>query len=272
VRNGPNRAPGSRFEIHAKRVVLAGGAYCTPLLLERTGVGRQSGQVGRNLTLHPAFRMMARFDERIEGWKGSLQSAYSDAYDSEGINLNSLFVPPGVLSGTMPGVANDQAARAQLIPHLAVFGGMIHDDPGGRVRHVLGQRVMTYRMSARDSAAVSRVMSITAETFFAAGAREVYPPVLGFAPCDADRFRSLDLDRLPRRRLECSSQHPLGTARMGVSPEHSVVDPDGACWELAELFVADGSVIPTSLGVNPQETIMAMATRIAWKLRERPFP
>jgi choline dehydrogenase-like flavoprotein len=272
VRNGPTRAPGSRFEIHAKRVVLAAGAYCTPLLLERSGVGRQSGQVGRNLTLHPAFRMMARFDERIEGWKGSLQSAYSDAYDSEGINLNSLFVPPGVLSGTMPGVANDQAARAQLIPHLAVFGGMIHDDAGGLVRNVLGQRVMTYRMSARDSATVSRVLSVTAETFFAAGAREVYLPVLGFAPCDADRFRSLDLDRLPRRRLECSSQHPLGTARMGVSPEHSVVDPDGACWELAELFVADGSVVPTSLGVNPQETIMAMATRIAWKLRERPFP
>ncbi len=185
--------------------------------------------------------------------------------------MNSLFVPPGVLSGTMPGIGDAQAARAELIPHLAVFGGMIHDDAGGRVHHALGQRVMTYRMSRRDRAAVSRVLSLTAETFFAAGAREVYLPVLGMAPCDADRFRSLDLDRLPRRMFECSSQHPLGTARMGVSPEHAVVDPDGACWELAELYVADGSVVPTSLGVNPQETIMAMATRIAWKLRERPF-
>jgi choline dehydrogenase-like flavoprotein len=268
IRNGRDRSAGNRFEIHARRVVLAAGAYCTPLLLERTGVGRQSGQLGRNLTLHPSFRMMARFDERIEGWKGALQSAYSDAYDHERINMNSLFVPPGVLSGTMPGIGDDQAARAQLIPHLAVFGGMVHDDAGGRVQHVLGQRLMTYRMSRRDSAAVSRVLTLTAETFFAAGAREVYLPVLGFAPCDADRFRSLDLDRLPRRMLECSSQHPLGTARMGVSPEHAVVDPDGASWELPGLYVADGSVVPTSLGVNPQETIMAMATRIAWKLRE----
>jgi choline dehydrogenase-like flavoprotein len=169
----------------------------------------------------------------------------------------------------MVGVGNDQAARAATIPHLAVFGGLIHDDPGGRVHHVGGHRVMTYRMSRRDSAAISRVLSLTAETFFAAGAREVYLPVLGSPPCDADAFRSLDLDRLPRRHLECSSQHPLGTARMGISPEHSVVDPDGACWELEGLFVADGSVIPTSLGVNPQETVMAMATRIAWKLRER---
>jgi choline dehydrogenase-like flavoprotein len=268
VRNGTNRAHGSRFVIHARRVVVAAGAYCTPLLLERIGVGRQSQQVGRNLTLHPSFRVMARFDERIEGWKGALQSASCSAYEHERINLIGLFVPPGVLAGTMVGVGNDQAARAAMIPHLAVFGGMIHDDPGGRVRQVAGRRVMTYRMSRRDGAAISRVLSVTAQTFFAAGAREVFLPVLGLPPCDADRFRSLDLDRLPRRHLECSSQHPLGTARMGVSPEHSVVDPDGASWELEGLFVADGSVIPTSLGVNPQETVMAMATRIAWKLRE----
>jgi choline dehydrogenase-like flavoprotein len=56
---------------------------------------------------------------------------------------------------------------------------------------------------------------------------------------------------------------------MGVSAERAVVDPDGRCWELDGLYVADGSIMPTSLGVNPQETIMAMATRIAWKLRER---
>jgi choline dehydrogenase-like flavoprotein len=234
-------------------------------------VGRQSQQVGHNLTLHPSFRVMARFDERIEGWKGSLQSAYCGAYEHERINLVGLFVPPGVLAGTMIGVGDDQAARAAAIPHLAVFGGLIHDDPGGRVLHAGGRRVMTYRMSRRDSAAISRVLSLAAETFFAAGAREVYLPVLGLAPCDADHFRALDLDRLPRRRLECSSQHPLGTARMGNSPEHSVVDPDGASWELEDLFVADGSVMPTSLGVNPQETVMAMATRIAWKLRERPL-
>jgi choline dehydrogenase-like flavoprotein len=58
---------------------------------------------------------------------------------------------------------------------------------------------------------------------------------------------------------------------MGVSGEHAVVGPDGESFELDELFVADGSIAPTSLGVNPQETIMAMATRIAWKLRDRPL-
>jgi choline dehydrogenase-like flavoprotein len=266
--NGPSR----RFEIRARRVVLAAGAYCTPLLLERAGVGRQSGQVGRNLTLHPGYRMMARFDERLDGWKGALQSAYCHEFEDERINMVGLFVPPGLLAGTMPGIGDEHAERAALIPHLAVFGGMVHDHANGRVRHVLGRRYITYELSDEDAAASARVLSILGETFFAAGAREVFPPVLGLGACDADRFRSLDFTKIPRRKLECTSQHPLGTARMGVSPEHSVVAPDGQTWELEELFVADGSVMPTSLGVNPQETIMAMATRIAWKLRERPLP
>jgi len=272
VRNGASKRKPTRFTIHARRVVLAAGAYCTPLLLERSGVGRQSGQVGRNLTLHPGFRMMARFDERIEGWKGSLQSAYCHEFERERINMVGMFVPPGILAATMPGVADQHADRAALIPHIAVFGGMVHDHPNGRVRHVLGRRFITYQLSDEDAEASARVLTLLGQTFFAAGAREVYAPVLGMGPCDADRFRRIDFRRIPRQTLECTSQHPLGTARMGISPEHAVVAPDGQTWELEELFVADGSIMPTSLGVNPQETIMAMATRIAWKLRDRPLP
>lgn len=268
LRNGARGRARGRFSIHAGRVVMAAGAYCTPLLLERTGVGRQSGQLGKNLTLHPGFRMMARFDERVEGWKGALQSAYSYAYESERINLVGMFVPPGVLAATMPGIGPEHAERAALVPYLCVFGGMIHDDPGGRVHHAFGQRLVTYRMSAADRGVVPRLLAIMAETYFAAGAREVYLPVFGIGACDADRFRRLDLERIPRKKLECASQHPLGTCRMGISAEHSVVDPDGQTWELEGLFVADGSIMPTSLGVNPQESIMAMATRIAHKLRE----
>ena len=56
---------------------------------------------------------------------------------------------------------------------------------------------------------------------------------------------------------------------MGVSPDSSVVDQTGQSWDVQGLYVADGSIIPTSLGVNPMLTIMTMATRIAWMLREQ---
>jgi choline dehydrogenase-like flavoprotein len=272
LREGPSRHASGRFTIHAKRVVLAAGAYCTPLILERTGIGRQSGQVGRNLTLHPGFRVMGRFEEQVDGWKGALQSAYCHAYESEGINMVGMFVPPGILAATMPGIGPEHADRAALIPHLAMFGAMIHDDAGGRVHQIFGRRFMTYRMSEHDRAKVPRLFGLMAETFFAAGAKEVFLPIFGMAGQTPDQFRRLDLARIPRRKLECTSQHPLGTCAMGVTGEHSVVDPAAQTWELEELFVADGGIVPTSLGVNPQETIMAMATRVAWGLRDRALP
>jgi choline dehydrogenase-like flavoprotein len=108
-----------------------------------------------------------------------------------------------------------------------------------------------------------------AGVWFAAGAREVFLPVLGLGGIDADALRTLDLESIPKKRLECASQHPLGTCRMGISPADSVVDPSGKTWELDELYVADGSIVPTSLGVNPQLSIMTLATRIAWKLRDQ---
>ena len=272
VRNSPGLKEGSTLTVRAKRVVIATNAYHSPALLRPVGIGRQSGQLGRNLTVHPSFRIMARFDDRLEGWKGALQSAYTDHFEHDRLLFNSVFVPPGVICGALPGVGPDYARYSGQLPHLAMFGGMIHDDGGGVIHNVLGRTFATYRMSRIDRSLVPRILRIAAETFFAGGAREVYLPVLGMDPVrDMDHLRSLDLEHVPARQIECSSQHPLGTTRMGTMPEHSIVDPDGKTWELDELYVVDGGISPSSLGVNPQETIMAMAMRIAWKLRETPF-
>lgn len=270
---GPDGRKGGRVEVRARRVVVAAGAVHTPILLKQSGIGRESGQLGRNMTLHPGFRMLARFDDPVRGWQGALQSAYSDAFEHEGITLVALFVPPGVLAATMAGVGPEHARRTRNIPYLAMFGGIIHDQGGGSVHSVIGREPwITYRMTPRDRALIPRVIRHLGETFFAAGAKEVFPPVLGMPGLDADTFRKTDWERLPASRIECASQHPLGSCRMGISPGNSVVNPDGQCWDVQELYVVDGSIVPTSLGVNPQLTIMTLATRIAWKLRERPLP
>ena len=259
-----------KLRVRAKQVVVAAGAWHSPGILQRSGVGRDSDQVGRNLTLHPSFRVMAVFDQPVEGWRGAMQSAYSDAFESRGFTLMSLFTPPGVLAATMPGIGREHGRRGRELPHMAIFGGLIHDEGGGTVRRGLGREPFVgYRMATKDRATVNVMLRTIADDFFAAGAREVVMPVLGEEPFTADRFRLFDLEKVPARRFECASQHPLGSCRMGVRPGSSVVDPDGQAWEVKNLFVVDGSVLPTSLGVNPQLTVMAMATPHAWKLRER---
>ena len=178
-----------------------------------------------------------------------------------------LFVPPGVLAATMPGFGPEHVRRASDIPHLAVFGGLLHDEAGGTVRRGPGREpFVTYRMAKEDRARIPNMMRRMAEVFFAAGAKEVFPPILGQPGVDADQFAKLDLDRVPSMRLECSSQHPLGSARMGTSESTAVTDIDGRVWGTANLFVADGSLVPTSLGVNPQVTVMTLATRVAHRM------
>ncbi len=271
VLNRPQGSPGDALRVHARRVVVACGAFHTPKLLAASGVGRRSRQVGRNMTLHPAFRMIARFEEEVRGWEGALQSAFSDAYAGEDITLMSVFVPPGVIAATLPGFGPRHIERARQLPHLAMFGGLIHDQGGGRLHHPPRREPFaTYRMTKEDRARVPRVVRILGETFLAAGAREVFPPILGVdRGFDADAFRALPLESISPRRFECSSQHPLGTARMGVSPDRAVVDPDGRAFDVEELYVVDGSVLPTSLGVNPQLSIMSVATRLAFQMIER---
>ncbi|MFL5887181.1 MAG: GMC family oxidoreductase, partial [Thermoleophilaceae bacterium] len=66
--------------------------------------------------------------------------------------------------------------------------------------------------------------------------------------------------------------HPMGTARADARPDHGVVDPDLKLHGVDGVYVADGSVVPSSIGVNPQITIMALATRLAYHLLGRPAP
>jgi len=272
ILNGKKGDPFSRLTVRARRVVIAAGGYHSPLILLRSGIGKRDKQVGRHLTLHPGFRIMARFREPVEGSRGAMQSAFSVDFDQDNIQLNGLFIPGGTLVAALPGIGTSHRRRAEQIPYLAIFGANLHDQAGGRVRRGIGREPFVYyKMSPRDRTSVRLALQIAADTFFAAGAVEVFLPVIGLDGLSADAFRTLDLSKISMRRLECSSQHPLGTCRMGTSPQESVIDPNGQTWDVKELYVADGAAVPSSLGVNPQLAIMTLATRLAYYLREKPF-
>jgi choline dehydrogenase-like flavoprotein len=259
-------ADGSRgvpFEVHAKVVVVACGSLHTPLLLRASGV--DSWHIGRHLTVHPGFRVGAIFDEVVEGWDGALQSVFSDHFAAEGITLVSVYPPASVLAAAFPGVASHHRAHVHKMPNLAVFGGMIHDQGGGRVRRSLGREpFVTYRMAAQDRPRLLRAIEIVARMGFAAGAREIAMPIFGVDTLRSERV----LDELmrhppPMQRVECTAYHPLGTAKMSADARAGVVRESGEAWQVANLFVADGSVLPTSIGVNSQLPIMGVAHKIA---------
>ena len=89
-------------------------------------------------------------------------------------------------------------------------------------------------------------------------------PVAGFEVLRSfDDLVAFRRSSIAARDIDLSAYHPLGTARMGHDARSSVVDGTHQVHGVPGLYVVDGSAVPSSLGVNPQMTIMAMATRAA---------
>jgi choline dehydrogenase-like flavoprotein len=261
--DGETGEPRLRFDVRARAVVVACGALHTPGLLQKSGVATK--HVGRNLTLHPAFRVGALFDEQVDGWDGAMQSVYSDHFAGEGLTLLGVYTAPNILAAAFPGVGREHRRIVQSLPQLAFFGAMIHDDAGGRVRRWLAREpLVTYRMAERDRARLWRGIGILGEMAFAAGAREVLLPIFGATPiARPEDLRALVAAPPPARKVECMSFHPLGSARMSATERAGVVRPSGESWRVDKLFIVDGSILPTSIGVNSQLPVMALALRLA---------
>ena len=260
----------ARFKVRARAVVSACGTLHSPLLLDASGV--KNAHLGRHMTLHPSLRIGAMFDERIAGWNGVLQSAYSDHFHADGITLNSVYAPVNVLAGALPGVGPSHRALVRKMANFGIHGALVHDEGGGVVRRVPGARegLVTYELAPRDLARMRRALTILGEVAFAAGAREVMVPIFGVPPVrDLATLRGLETGPLDAKRIETTAFHPLGSARMANDPRRGVTDDAGEVFGTRGLFLADGSVLPSSIGVNSQLAIMSMATRIAWLLRDR---
>jgi choline dehydrogenase-like flavoprotein len=127
-----------------------------------------------------------------------------------------------------------------------------------------------YQLTDHDAERVRRGIALTAELMFAAGARRILLPFDG-APEVRDPAGLQDLlaRPVPKQSIELFTVHLMGTARMSDDPRRGVVDSFGAFHGVPGLFVADASLFPTPIGVNPMETIMALVTRNAQRLIEQ---
>lgn len=275
---GSGKPNGRSLVVESRVVVLSAGAVYTPFLLLRQGLANSSGQVGRNLQIHPAVQAVALFDEVLGPPRGIPQACYVDEFQGEGIMLEGGTVPPEVHALALPFAGRRHVSLMEKYPNMGIFGGMVSEsDSRGRVvdlRRPGGRPTMLYTLRGRDVEKAKAAVTLMAEIWFAAGARRVFTPIAGHYELRGPA----DLRRLERSRVRASdfygmsAYHPLGTCRMGDDPEWSVVRHTGETWDVENLFICDGSILPSSPGVNPQLTIMAMAMRIAGFIDEKLAP
>jgi choline dehydrogenase-like flavoprotein len=264
-----NGTRGPRVAVRAPIVVVCAGAIHTPTLLMRSGVRSPSGQLGRNLTLHPNAKVVSVFDENVEGWKGVHQAYQVREFQDEGFIMAAVTLPPSVLAMSLQsyGAELDEIIRDY---NRVVSGGiLVEDTVSGQVRVLPGGTPMAiYQLTDHDAERIVRGTALLAELLFAAGARKVIMPFDGVpilrGPDDVRRH--LYARRIPKKHIEVMTVHVMGTARMGGDPTRHVCDPHGKVYDAEGLWVADASLFPSSIGVNPMETIMALATRNAERI------
>jgi choline dehydrogenase-like flavoprotein len=260
-----------RYSVRARKAVIAaGGAFGTPELLMRSGMRSASGELGRNLRIHPACWVGARFDEPVRGWDGVMQSYAVDEWKNRGLLLEATFTPLAFGGHWMPGVGAAHQERLASYDHVASTGVHLSDSSRGRVSLAGdGSLRIGYRLTEDDAARLAFGIARAAELFYAAGAREVYPQIGGIPILPRGRINDLEVKPPAARRLRLEAFHPLGTARMDADPSRGVVGTDGAVHGRDGLYVADASLFCSSIGVNPMMTVIAMASRVAHRLAAR---
>jgi choline dehydrogenase-like flavoprotein len=265
-------AGGGRLRVECDVVIVACGAIHTPVFLRRQGLGLHSGELGQNLAIHPATAVRALFDEEIDMAKGVPQSYFVDEFADEGIMLEGAAGPPDYLAMSLP-FSRERHRELMLRFHdMSQFGVMVSDLSRGWVRERAGRVEIRYDVNRDDVATFKRGLELLCELYWAAGAKAVYPPVDAIGELregEIDPLRRLDLKA---RQLTLMGFHPLGTARADAREAHGVVDAGGKVYGAEGVYVSDASVIPSSIGVNPQITIMALASRLAYRLLGKPAP
>lgn len=245
-----------------KAVVLAASAVQTPCLLWQSGL--RHGPVGQGFQAHPGASVAGFFAQEVALWSGATQGHEAIGMRDQGLKFEALGMDIGLAASRLPGVGAALAHDLQRLPHLAEWGCAVKAQARGLVRPGLfGRPVVRYQLTPADIATTRKGIAVLAEMMLAAGAESVHPGVHG-GPHHISSGRDLG-DFVANGPADPRSYamvltHMFGTARAGSDPASSVVRPDFRHHHIAGLYVADSSVFPSNTGVNPQTSILALAT------------
>ncbi len=265
---------GSEHHVRAEIVIVACNGVGTPrLLLNSTssafpnGLANSSGLVGKNLMFHPYAMVTGFFEEDLEGYKGPtgcsiISQEFYETDASRGFLRGYSFemlrgmgpvgtVLYGMSNGVLPFGEGHHESFAKLWNRNAGMVIICEDLPEEHNTVTLDPELtdadgipapkITYELSENSRAMLDHAVARGREVLEAAGATR----------CDA------------AAPLAPAGWHLMGTARMGSDPERSVVDSWCRSHDVRNLFVVDGSVFVTSGGVNPTNTIQALALYVA---------
>ncbi len=259
-RNPDTGELGGVLTVEADHVVLSAGAVGTSRMLWHSGLAQRLGpHVGEHLQIHPGSTVLAECDFDVHLWKGATQGAWFHHPDLPGVLPHTFSAPPEACLVAGGFVGDRFQEGMALLPRLAGMLLMVSDKGEGRVRAFSdGRADMKYTFAPGDVNRIKQGLIAVAEVLQAGGAGRLHVPVHGVSPSNKPEELAQKLDDRAIRDFTLYAAHPMGTNRMGTDIEDGVVDSWGRAHGLENLWIADAGVFPTSLGVNPQLSTMAI--------------
>ena len=274
--------------VRARQVVLAAGALRSPALLQASGLRHRA--IGYHLRLHPAPVVAGRMTMPVDMWHGPMQGARSLQFGGGEPGRNGYVIESapghlGLLALALPWEGIDaHAASMREARYLAPLVAVTRDGGAGRVTLTRAGRVrVDYWLDEIGVTTLRHAAVRMARLARAAGAGEIvvaatpgvrFDPLRSSADTDAAGYGRFE-DRIARmdfrpNRGSVFSAHQMGTIRMGAAPRDHPCDPNGRVRArgrrdrlVGGLYVADASLFPTAIGINPMLTVMALARQVA---------
>ncbi|KAF9624894.1 hypothetical protein IFM89_015516 [Coptis chinensis] len=274
--------------VMSKVTIVACGALNTPALLIRSGL--KNSKIGRHLHIHPVIMAWGYFptnaslvwpDEKKNSYDGPIITAMSTTvanFDSSGYGavIQTPSLHPGMFSILTPWVSSiDYKKRMSRYSRTAHIFALARDKGSGDVRQFPNS--LTYQFDSKDEKNLMNGLEKVLRILAAAGAEEIGThhlkgDRLNVKHASTKEFEKFISEASTRGIKDLSnpicSAHQMGSCRMGIDQKHSVVNQRGETWEVEGLFLADSSVFPTALGVNPMVTVQAISYCTAQSILE----
>ena len=224
--------------------------------------------------MHPAFNLHAVNQNTISNYTGFPKAYYVDQFsESKGYYLETSFYYPGITAKNIPDWGKQHAALMSNYHKMMSILILSHDNPSYNNKIAInkkGQPLLHYTVALETKKSLVDAIQKAADIFIAADCVSFRLPATKqlITANDKNNLHELINEKyLDFATTPLSTAHPQGGCRMGVSEKNSVVNSNGKLWGSKSIYVADASLFPTSVKVNPYETIMLLATHVANEIK-----
>jgi choline dehydrogenase-like flavoprotein len=251
---------GRSLDVEAERIVVSAGAVASSYLLGRSGIG--GAAAGKGLSFNMGSAMTADFAEEVHSYDGLQITHLFEPGGGPDVIMETWFNPVLAQALAMPGWFEQHRRNMLRYPHLAATGVLVGTESNGTVERALfGGADVVYKPTDADLGRLVEGLKLAGEIYFAAGAERVMPATFQYESfTEPAQLARLDEIVTDSSDIQLGTGHPQGGNSLSLDPAEGVVDPEHFLVHGHEnLHLCDASVFPTSIGVNPQLTVMGLA-------------